>query len=378
MTLVVRKLEVPEVGQLQSLVMEHLDGIEPGLTVLDTRVLLGHASVDIVAIDARGTLVLVSAGFTADEAMLLKAVETYSWSLEYPEAVQQLYPAVVVLAVRSPRLMFVVERLPDAFHRKIKQLGFSEVDCVEFRHLDVGGTSVVYFDTIARLRRGPALAETEPAPNADRVPQPPRRTPDATSPTRAVVREHTDNVVPLVTPPTAPRVGSVRPQKTFNGVGSGHGSAAAPVIDIAPRVAAAPVRVDVASPRAAAATVAAAVIEPRVEERVEPVEVAPAPSVGEATAPTEPPMATSLPAPRTLFAEIARELRGVVATEPTITAHAVEPKAHAPAAEPAAAAPPAADAAPVVPQEFEGLTFPNDGVLTRQWMDFLNQMASSK
>jgi hypothetical protein len=31
-----------------------------------------------------------------------------------------------------------------------------------------------------------------------------------------------------------------------------------------------------------------------------------------------------------------------------------------------------------LPQEFAGLNFPNDGVLTRQWMEFLNQMSSSK
>jgi hypothetical protein len=31
-----------------------------------------------------------------------------------------------------------------------------------------------------------------------------------------------------------------------------------------------------------------------------------------------------------------------------------------------------------LPQEFEGLTFPNDGVLTRQWMEFLNQMSTTK
>ena len=47
----------------------------------------------------------------------------------------------------------------------------------------------------------------------------------------------------------------------------------------------------------------------------------------------------------------------------------------APAIEPAAAEP---DAAPAMPQGFEGLQFPNDGVLTRQWMEFLNQMAAGK
>jgi len=52
-----------------------------------------------------------------------------------------------------------------------------------------------------------------------------------------------------------------------------------------------------------------------------------------------------------------------------------------PLAGPAATKPKPAGAEPLaqnLPQEFEGLKFPNDGVLTRQWMEFLNQMASSK
>jgi hypothetical protein len=46
----------------------------------------------------------------------------------------------------------------------------------------------------------------------------------------------------------------------------------------------------------------------------------------------------------------------------------------------AEAAAPAAEgeAAQPMPEGFEGLQFPNDGVLTRQWMEFLNQMAAGK
>ena len=43
-----------------------------------------------------------------------------------------------------------------------------------------------------------------------------------------------------------------------------------------------------------------------------------------------------------------------------------------------AAAPADGETAPAMPQGFEGLQFPNDGVLTRQWMEFLNQMAAGK
>jgi hypothetical protein len=284
MRLVVRKLEVLDVGQLQSLVMEHLDGIEPGLTVVDSRLLLGHATVDIVALDADGTLVLVTTGFTADEEMLLKAVEAYSWCLEYPDAIRRLYPSVEVSAARPPRLMFVVERLPDAFHRKIKQLGFSEVDCVEFRHLDVSGTPAAYFDTIARLRRGSAQAEFQPAPIARRVSEAPTRRAPAMPPAERAV-DHSDKVVPLPSVPSA-RATSVRLQKMLNTTGPSHGNGVAPVIDIAARSAVPAPRPNVSrveAPRFEASHVELAEPEPEIAspqidavavETIEPLQMA--------------------------------------------------------------------------------------------------------
>jgi hypothetical protein len=363
MRLVVRKLEIPDLGQLQSLVIEHLDGIEPGLTVLDSRLLLGHATVDIVALDTEGALVLVTAGFTADEDMLLKAVEAYSWCLEYPDAIRRLYPSVEVSSTRPPRLMFIVERLPDAFHRKIKQLGFSEVDCVEFRHLDVSGTPAVYFDTLVRLRRGSTHAEFQPAPIARRVSEPQiRRAPEpvvAEQPLDKTI-DHSDKVVPLVTGTSSARTTSVRLQKMLNS--NGHGNGGAPVIDIATRTAPSLPRIEMPTPSAdiTAPNVGAERIEasarpvetPRIEvptleiqlpqletetAQEEPVELAQdviaaaradeAPSldiaapVAEAAAPEiessatepEPSAAPQTPEPRISFAEIANELLGALA-----------------------------------------------------------------
>jgi hypothetical protein len=257
---VVRKLEIPDLGQLQSLVIEHLDGIEPGLTLLDSRLLLGHANVDIVALDAEGALVLVTVGFTADEDMLLKAVEAYSWCLEYPDAIRRLYPSVEVSTARPPRLMFIVERLPDAFHRKIKQLGFSEVDCVEFRHLDIDGIPAVYFDTVARLRRGSALAEFQPAPIARRVSESQmRRAPEPMIAERPIDKsvDHSDKVVPLMTGANSARATSVRLQKMLNTNGQSHANGGAPVIEIAARATTSVPRIEV--PRLSVATAAPSV-----------------------------------------------------------------------------------------------------------------------
>jgi RecB family endonuclease NucS len=89
----VRKLQIDDVAKLQALVVENFDAIEPGLTVLDARLLLGHATIDVIGVDTAGTLVLGAVGFSANEEMLLKAVEAYSWCLEYPESLVRLYPS---------------------------------------------------------------------------------------------------------------------------------------------------------------------------------------------------------------------------------------------------------------------------------------------
>lgn len=171
MSFVVKKRDLTDPAQLQALIVEHADDLERGLTILDSRLLLGQATIDVMALDADGALVLIAVGLVADEEMFMKAVDAYSWCLEYPEAIRRLYPAVRFSAEQPPRVMFVVERMPDAFHRKVKQLGFHEVDCVEFRHLDVDGTPAVYFDILARLRRG--AVPTAPASDLGAAPAAP-------------------------------------------------------------------------------------------------------------------------------------------------------------------------------------------------------------
>jgi len=198
MKVAVKKLQVEDAAKLQMLVAENIDAIEPGLVVLDSRLLLGHETIDVVGLDVNGALVLITTGLTANEEMLLKAVEAYSWCREYPQSLERLYPACVISDERPPRLVFVVERVPDAFHRKIKQLGFPEVDCVEFRLLDVEGAPAVYFESILRLRR-PAV-----------TPAPPRaETPADAPPTDS------ENVIAMHGP-VAARATSLKLQKLLN------------------------------------------------------------------------------------------------------------------------------------------------------------------
>jgi hypothetical protein len=495
MRVAARKLRVEDAAKLQALVVENFDAIEPGLTVLDARLLLGHGTIDVVGIDAAGSLVLCAVGFSANEEMLLKAVEAYSWCLEYPEGLVRLYPSCQLSEERPPRLLFVVERMPDAFQRKIKQLGFPEVDCVEFRHLEFDGVATVYFESLLRLRRsrmvdtdaptappsaagsatenvitmtgasaralsvkpqkhvapaspdaaangtraadrvtlprepGPVVSmvsrqATVPAPWVDRprlAPEPVAlREPEpmivapvvetfiAAEPEPDVVaaalelsmvpepvtlpklpeapfRPFTVDAVPSMAPAhvttaTAPAGERV----SFKDLATALlGATTAAQETLAQVVAAAP-QSNGAEPRALGAVSAPIALELVVEPIVAPLELVLESSRVE-TIETPQPLVKS-PALEEIVALAAAALPvepvAPVIEAPKPPALTLETVAAMPVPAPAArereGAEPAKPAAPPLPQGFEGLKFPNDGVLTRQWMEFLSQMSASK
>lgn len=281
MKLTITKRDVTDIATLEKLVVDHIDAIEPGLTVIDSRLLLGHATIDLVAQDARGSLVLVALGLRSEENMLLRIVDAYSWCLEYPEAVQRHYPALTVSEAWPPRVVFVMTRVPESFQRKIKQLSFPAVDAVEFHALDVDGTPAVFFDTVSRIRR-PVVADAPELPDIATV--------------------------------TAPRPEPVRL-----------------AAELASRITASASRITDGTRVIAGASDASAI----------------------ETAPVAPVAVEVVPAPATEAAASATPERPSAAEpEPTFFFSG--------AARPAAA----------------GIQLPKEGVLTRQWMDYLSQIAA--
>src|SRR5262249_25263431 len=169
-----RKLEVKDIGNLERLVVENADGVEPGLMIVDSRLILGQAAIDLVGLAGAGSLVLIALSFSADDGLLLRAMDAYSWCLEYPDTLRRLYP-MAKASSRPPRILFIVEKTTDVFLRRIKQLSVLEIDCFAFRHLEVNGAPVVYFDLVERLRKsivesksdGPTPAPAPPAKTAE-------------------------------------------------------------------------------------------------------------------------------------------------------------------------------------------------------------------
>jgi hypothetical protein len=327
-----RKLEVKDIGHLEKLVADNIEGVEPGLKVVDSRLLLGQAAIDLVGLDSRGSLALIALDFTADEGLLLRVMDAYSWCLEFPDTLRRLYPMAQLSTARPPRILFIVERLTDSFLRRIKQLSFLEIDCLEFRHLEVNGESVVFFDHVERLRKAAAESPVEaPAP----VVAPPARVFERVEPVREHARAEVirPSVVEVPHPVVVPRriVEPVRPAVT-EAIRHVVAEAPQPVTEVVRPVVAEVVKpVEVVRPSVTEAVrpPVAEVVEPEVFAAAEPdveVQAPPAPAF---VAPPAAPLVAEEPAVQEYQSvKLVPEPAPVVSAAPTVVAP--EPAAQAP------------------------------------------------
>src|SRR5207253_11003105 len=88
-----KRREVTDLQHLRTLVAHKADAMEPDSKSLASNLNFGRTSVELAALDAERVPVLFVLGLTADDAMLIRALEAYAWCLEYPESVQRLAPA---------------------------------------------------------------------------------------------------------------------------------------------------------------------------------------------------------------------------------------------------------------------------------------------
>jgi hypothetical protein len=163
MKLTFRRHEVKSLKQLEDLVTEHAEAIEPGCRIVAAGINLGRSTVDLAGVDARETPMLVALGFTADDEMLFGMLEAYAWCLEYPESVRRF--AGDDRSGWPPRIVFVAERVAETFLRKLRLLKFPAVDCFEFRYVDVDGATGFYLDAVD-WSRGASTPRESAAPGA--------------------------------------------------------------------------------------------------------------------------------------------------------------------------------------------------------------------
>jgi hypothetical protein len=116
---------------LRQFVAENLEALEPGLRVLETSLRLGRSTVDVIAVDGKQTLVLVSVAEVADVTTMITALDAYIWCLAFADNVRRLYPDAAIATARPPRLVFVAAKVPPAFLDLLERLSVIDPECHE-------------------------------------------------------------------------------------------------------------------------------------------------------------------------------------------------------------------------------------------------------
>ncbi|MGH7324194.1 MAG: hypothetical protein ACREJ9_06045 [Candidatus Rokuibacteriota bacterium] len=163
MPVIARKVQGTAQDRIRTLVAEHLEMLEPGLSVLETSLRLGRTTIDVVAVDAKQTLVLVAVGEIADEKLLVSTLDAYVWCVAFPDNVRRLYPAASIAATRPPRVIFVAESMPDAFLELVERLSVVNVECQELSGLagaDRGQAAMDAAPAAPAVERQPAVLVT--------------------------------------------------------------------------------------------------------------------------------------------------------------------------------------------------------------------------
>jgi Holliday junction resolvase-like predicted endonuclease len=103
----VRQLAVKSESELEQMLIENPDAIEEGLRILENQVPASRGFIDLLAVDADGTLVVVELKKESDDRILTQALEYYDFVRDNSERFAQIYSDDKIKARVEPRLLLV-------------------------------------------------------------------------------------------------------------------------------------------------------------------------------------------------------------------------------------------------------------------------------
>lgn len=101
----VRQLSVKSEGELEQMLIERPDAIEKGLIVLENQVPASRGFIDLLAVDADGTLVVIELKRESDDRILTQALEYYDFVRDNSERFAQIYSDHKINARVEPKLV---------------------------------------------------------------------------------------------------------------------------------------------------------------------------------------------------------------------------------------------------------------------------------
>ena len=147
-------------SNLRSLLIEAPHALEHGLRVIDAvQEPAESCRFDLLALDKSGLLVLVETAVENADALFLRALDHYRWTIEHLDMLVRLHRQHPLDAGRPPRLLLAMPEIPPELKARSAQLTGINITLVELRYLEAKGVRGLWARRVA-LAPPPVAAAT--------------------------------------------------------------------------------------------------------------------------------------------------------------------------------------------------------------------------
>jgi len=150
MTIAFTHLPVEDRETLAELVAEHCQALEEGLQVVGRR--MGSAKtgpIDLLAVDARGRLVVIDVTPQGGDHLLLEGLAHVRWLRRTHQQMANLASEQKADLTLFPRLILVAREFSAALREAIGGLGAPATDLFRFRWLEAGGQKGLLLELVS-------------------------------------------------------------------------------------------------------------------------------------------------------------------------------------------------------------------------------------
>ncbi|MEM2912016.1 MAG: endonuclease NucS [Candidatus Bathyarchaeia archaeon] len=202
----IEKISVEGHEQLEQLVINEINQVEKGLTVICSNVPINDkTTLDILCHDSNGQLVILQLNVNEDDAILLSGLQSLDYVDKFKSFLKATYNKHKIDDKEKPRLVLIAPSFSDALRRAVESMKGMRIDLFEWEYLKLGDQKGLRLQPIFTFRPAEKPAEKEQKPMEKRhEPKPPRKKEQPPAPAPAPTPEKKEEPKPEPAPEIKP------------------------------------------------------------------------------------------------------------------------------------------------------------------------------